>query len=159
MICSSTTPGPIEKLVGLQTCCIGAAVYGPDRCTCWRPIYDLADQADPRTDLQAEQRAQMCGDCAYRPDSPERQGDPRAAHSAEGELDTVAMRHRFSCHQGMRRIIAWRHDKLGITIDADLDAYDPPIIDGVAYQADGTPGLLCAGWAARRRQLLAEVDS
>lgn len=30
---------------------------------------------------------------------------------------------------------------------------------GVAYQADGTPGLLCAGWAARRRQLLAEVDS
>lgn len=27
-------------------CCIGADVYGPGGCTCWRPVHDL-DQADP----------------------------------------------------------------------------------------------------------------
>src|SRR4051794_15360348 len=62
----------------LAGCCDGAANLGPTFCTCWEPVYDTPRQAAPRTGLPTETRPLMCGDCAYRPGSPERRGDPTA---------------------------------------------------------------------------------
>ena len=55
----------------------------------------------------------------------------------------------FWCHSGMRRPVAYRHAVLG-EVAADPADYRPVIVDGVPYQADGRPGLICAGWMARR---------
>lgn len=139
-------------------CCPDATRDGPAACTCWRPVFDR-DQADP--DLKAvvglalgefdlPQRPLMCGDCAYRPDSPERTGNAQY-NSSPGELDRLARAEKFFCHDGMRKPVAWRHPA-GMRISAVSDGdYQPPIVEGVPYRADGRPGLLCAGWNARRR--------
>ncbi len=136
---------------GQGQCCMGAAAMGPGRCTCWRPVHDLEQQpprpGGPRT------RTECCGDCAFRPDSPERQGDQRYQHSDEGELsDLVRSEHSFVCHDGMRRKLALVHEPTGVRLPIDVDAYDPPVIDGVAYKADGSPADLCAGLAAQRKR-------
>lgn len=47
--------------------------------------------------------------------------------------------------------MAWRHPA-GMRIPADPGRdgdYQPPIVLGVPFRADGQPGLLCAGWAGR----------
>jgi len=62
----------------------------------------------------------------------------------------------FWCHQGMRKLVAWRHPA-GVTVPVTVDGYGPPGVDGVPYRADGTPAEVCGGWAARRRAL--EVSS
>lgn len=49
----------------------------------------------------------------------------------------------------MRKPVRWRHATLGIVVEADTDGYDPPKVSGVPYQADGSAGLLCAGWMTR----------
>lgn len=150
------------------TCCPDARDKGPAACTCWRPVFDR-EQADP--DLQAvvglalgemepPQRPLMCGDCAYRPGSPERTGSAEYNGSA-AELDRIAREDRFWCHDGMRKPVAWRHPR-GMriaTVQAADGDFQPPIIEGVPYRADGQPGLLCAGWAARRRALTAECGT
>lgn len=147
-------------------CCMGAAVYGPDRCTCWTEVYDRP-QAEPRTDLHPGVQTKMCGDCACRPDSPERNDDQRYGHAGDME-EILAGDRPFWCHEGMRALAGYRHpDGTVVTLDeinqvaASLertgppfplaaDDYKPPIVDGVPYQADGTPGLVCGGWAAHR---------
>lgn len=145
-------------------CCYGADLYGPERCTCWRPVYDL-EQAEPDDlsrrllagGVQPVTRTTMCADCAYRPGSPEKAGDPQ--HRGDGEfLEHIAgAGERFWCHQGMRRPLLYRHPS-GAEIPGHPAAYAPPIVDGVPYQADGRPGELCAGWDARRRALAARAD-
>lgn len=138
-------------------CCYGSALNGPTGCTCWRPVYDLT-QTEP---VQGEPvtAGQMCSDCAYRPGSPERNHDPRQACSRDGELDEVALRESFWCHAGMRRVVQWRHETLDLVVDAEGICYEPAIVDGIPYRADGRPADRCAGAAARRRQLLSEVES
>lgn len=146
--------------VGLGVCCMGAAMRGPQSCTCWKPIFDL-EQVQPSAELARwlaagitpVTRKRMCAACAYRPNSPERRGDPTYAGTEEG-LDELALADRFWCHVGIRRPIAWRH-RNGIVLAGHPGDYDPPIINGVPYRADGTPAELCAGWHARRRALLA----
>lgn len=139
-------------------CCYGAAVYGPERCTCWEPEYDL-EQADPdptamallAAGVQPSTRSRMCGDCAYRPGSPEKRGAPD--HDGDPDaLEEFAAVSRFWCHQGMRRPVRLRHPS-GTAVDGHPAAYAPPVVDAVPYRADGSPGELCAGWAARRRAL------
>lgn len=133
-------------------CCLGTAVNDWDACTCWQPIYDPPEQARM---LRGEVTVMpgMCGDCAYRPGSPERRGSPDAA--ADGhDLDDLAISgERFWCHDGMRRIVAMRHTGTGETIEiTGQHHYDPPIDWlGIPHRVDGTPGALCAGWDARRR--------
>lgn len=100
----------------------------------------------------------MCADCAYRPGSPEKSGDPTVTGSADALEDFAATGARFWCHQGMRRTIALRHLS-GAEAPRGAAAYDPPIVDGIPYRADGSPGQLCAGWAARRRALTAHAHS
>lgn len=131
-----------------ELCCYGVAVYGPSRCTCWEAIHDL-EQQQPKLELQPAERTTMCADCAFRPDSPESNAQPNYQHSGEGEPDLGLCR-GFVCHQGMRRIVARRHPS-GVEIPTKTDGcYDPPIVDGVAFRADGTPADVCAGWLAFR---------
>lgn len=132
--------------VGHGGCCYGAAVYGPERCTCWEPVYDLEQRA-PRPAAPAV-RPTACADCAYRPDSPERSG----ARGYAGDVDTldelVEAGQPFYCHQGIRRPVRLRHPE-GVEVDGHPADYDPPLVGGVPYRADGTPAEVCAGWAAR----------
>lgn len=128
-------------------CCAGAGIYGKDYCTCWEPVYDLEQQ--PARPGPAEPRLTMCGDCAYRPTSPERTGDTTYMGSADFLAELVDTGDRFWCHQGMRRPVRWRHPS-GAEIPGHPGDYSPPIVDGVPYQADGAPGLLCAGWHLQR---------
>jgi hypothetical protein len=129
-------------------CCMGS-IHDPEGCTCWTPVYDT-DQATPRPptsagDLQVQ--AAMCGDCAYRPGSPERAdqwlADELYALPAQGKA--------FYCHDGMRRPAYWQHPD-GRRVDGAPDDWQPPMRGGIPYRADGSPGLLCAGWMARRMQ-------
>lgn len=128
-------------------CCMGSAEEGPAGCTCWEPEYDLEQQ--PLADVvEVTTRAAPCDDCAFRPDSPERQGDERYDHH-----DLEALTH-FWCHQGIRKPVRWRHPA-GIIVEVDSDAYHPPerMVDGerIPFRADGTPAERCAGFAARHR--------
>jgi hypothetical protein len=135
---------------GNGMCCDGAAVMGPQYCTCWERVYDL-EQQPPAPDVPAA-RGTMCADCAYRPGSPERSGDTRYTGDQDTLNGIVRTGQAFFCHQGMRRIVALVHPS-GARVDvgeAHPGAYDPPIEDSQPYKADGTPGDLGGGWTARR---------
>lgn len=150
MICAAPAIEWPDVGNGEVPCCYGSGFDGPAGCTCWRPVYDLA-QAEPRHDAPGLMAA-PCSDCAYRAGSPERSDDPDAA-ADRGDLDRLAVTGRpFFCHDGMRRPSHYVHPTfLACYRPARLDlAYDPPIHDGVPYRADGRPGDLCAGWAAAR---------
>ena len=127
-------------------CCIGNDVGGPDRCTCWEPVYDTA-QAVPQPLQRAEDvtvRDRLCGDCAFRKGSPE-----RAETFLEVTLFSLAeQRKPFYCHDGMRRPAYWQHPD-GRRVEGSPDDWQPPIVGGVPYRLNGRPGMLCAGWAAR----------
>jgi len=98
----------------------------------------------------------MCEDCAYRPQSPERSGDDRYAGDADQLEAWASTGTPFHCHDGMRKRVARWHPAGRLILDS-ADTYEPPIREGVPYRADGQPGLLCAGWDARRRALVARV--
>ena len=132
---------------GEGACCMGAAVYGPRRCTCWEPVYDLDQQ--PVHPGEMGLRVKMCVDCAYRPNSPERRGEEGYQGDPESLDEMVATGDLFACHQGIRRPVAWRHPS-GAEVPGHPAGYAPPLHDGKPYKADGSPADLCAGWAARR---------
>lgn len=144
--------GAAPDLPDAGPCCMGWAVYGPHRCTCWVPVYDL-EQQDPQGGHMGL-RAEMCHDCAFRPNSPERRGEAGYQGSAEDLNDMVTGGSPFACHQGIRRPVKWVHPS-GAEIPGHPADYSPPIVNGTPYKADGTPADLCAGWAARR---LKEMD-
>lgn len=129
-------------------CCMGSAVYGPDHCTCWEPVFEQV-QAPPRTDEEPTTREKCCDDCAYRNGSPEREDDYEEEFLRDLSGDA---RHVFWCHTGFRRPIEYRHPD-GRTRPGDPADYQPAVVGGVGYQADGSPGERCAGWAAYRRGL------
>jgi hypothetical protein len=95
-------------------------------------------------------RDAMCGDCAYKPGSPERQGDSRYNGDAGLLDDLVRTATPFFCHVGVRRVARLAHPS-GAVVDVPPGDYQPPVEGGIPYKADGTPGELCAGWSARRR--------
>lgn len=150
-LCTGRIAPPIPKEweddPDLLGCCIGAAMGGPDHCTCWEPVYDL-EQQPPRTAELDEAREKLCGDCAYRKDSPEMQDE----HDRERLLDLPNGGNPFWCHQGIRRPREYRHPS-GKVIAGLLDDYRPPQIDNRPYKADGSPADVCAGWAKRREVL------
>ncbi|MER7002235.1 hypothetical protein ABT297_04190 [Dactylosporangium sp. NPDC000555] len=127
-------------------CCIGNDLGGPDRCTCWVPVFALEQQPPrpPREPADIERQPRMCGDCAFRKGSPE-----RADQFMEDALfDLAASGQPFWCHQDMRRPLYWRHPD-GRRVEGSTADWQPPFVAGVPYRADGRPGLLCAGWLAR----------
>lgn len=128
-------------------CCDGSAVKGPQYCTCWAPVFDMEQQVVRPG--ERGQRAGLCHDCAYRPGSPERSGDERY-NGDQAFLDRiVAAGEPFHCHQGIRRVVKLVHPS-GAEVEVPPGDYRPPQVAGVPYKADGSPGDLCAGWAARR---------
>ena len=147
MICggmdlSFLTPEDLDEDLHPVPCCAGSAFRGPGDCTCWEPVFDRIQDlivAGP-----PETRREMCGDCAFRKDSPERRRgeDPGALGS-------------FWCHQGVRRAIAYVHpdgrrrevaEPDGVPLD-----YQPVQRPGLIFRADGQPGQRCAGWARANR--------
>lgn len=128
-------------------CCDGSAAKGPQYCLCWAPVFDL-EQQDIRPGSKG-QRDALCADCAYRPGSPERSGDERYRGDAGFLNRIVETGEPFHCHQGIRRAVRLVHPS-GAVVELRPGDYRPPILAGVPYKADGSPGELCAGWAARR---------
>jgi hypothetical protein len=121
-------------------CCEASAFTDGEECTCWVAVLDvvptLAVQEGPH-----RIRRTMCGDCAYRPGSPERE-------SLGGDAPSFSRAARFYCHTGMPRAVGYTHPHLGLVPAPTTDDYRPYIRDGQAWQADGRPAELCAGWAA-----------
>jgi len=135
-------------------CCDGYAYLGPDHCTCWEREHNLP-QALPAVGVEPATRDRMCSDCAFRPGSPERTDSDHAVAGA-GDLMRLVddPDGAFWCHAGMRHIVALVHPngrRVEVPVTGGVTPYDPPIIDGVPYRADGQPGLRCAGLAAARR--------
>jgi hypothetical protein len=132
---------------GTACCCWGAVLNDEWGCTCWVAEYDI-EQAPPRPPTGpgwAGAAEAMCDDCAFRKGSPER----AEAYTEETLLGLAEAGKPFWCHTGMRRPARWRHPD-GRVIDGSTDDWQPPIDGaGIPYRADGSPGLLCAGWAAR----------
>lgn len=135
-------------------CCDGYAYLGRDHCTCWERVHDQV-QKPPITGMEPATGARMCGDCAFRPGSPERTDSD---HAVAGAGDLLRIVHNpqeaFWCHTGLRRIVALAHPngyRVEIGAVDGVTPYDPPIVDGVPYAADGRPALRCAGLAAARR--------
>lgn len=153
-----TTPDHVcVVLAKLTECCQGCIDNGPTACTCWVPVFDVEQTTmSLPVDGPAEPvvRDGLCPDCAYRPGSPEKTGHPDYKGDP-AELDRLARKDRFWCHQGMRRPLYWEHPA-GVRVEGSPADYDPPIADLMPYKADGTPADLCAGWDARRRALAAK---
>lgn len=130
-------------------CCDGEMIKGAEYCNCWVPEYDL-EQADPIPPADGEIQVReggLCGDCAYRPGSPE-QADEWLAETLR---DLPLSGQTFWCHDGMRRPTVWRHPD-GRTVPGSPEDYQPPMVDGRPHRADGHVGALCAGWAACSRR-------
>lgn len=143
LLWTKANPGRADESSG---CCWGDALDGAERCTCWEPVFDC-DQATPQPPTSLDDihtRPHPCGDCAFRKDSPE-----RADTWAEEELLNLAPAgETFWCHDGMRRPTHWQHPDGRTIAGSDAD-WQPAILAGIPYRADGRPGLLCAAWAAR----------
>lgn len=161
-------PGPLHPIdlpdIGEGMCCDGALYRGADGCTCWEAVYDPADQVplvDCDRDAPDETRERMCGDCAFRADSPERTGEGRYENSEPGDIERlVAGDTPFRCHDGARRIVALVHTPTGHRINlTSLGHYDPPKDSRRAYMADGKPLLICAGWAAAHARRVESVST
>lgn len=156
MICGAFNMPEGIPDAGEGMCCLGALEDGPTGCTCWIEQYDL-EQADP---IPGERplEPKMCTDCAYRANSLEHTGAEHVAGDVDLLERIVVSGDIFNCHQGMRRIQSWLHEPTGtVWSDPSLEAaYAPPIIDGVPFKADGSPGNICAGWAAKRLAYMGE---
>lgn len=141
---TTPAPAPEGEEEPLEPCCMGVAVYGPERCTCWEPVFDV-EQAEADTSIEVVTCEKCCDDCAFRNGSPE-----RTEEMGEDELMDIVASGTFFCHKGMRRVVGWRHPD-GRYREAARDDYKPLIVGGVAYQIDGKPAKRCAGWAAHKR--------
>jgi hypothetical protein len=140
-ICSPSGPSNIPAPDPVMPCCDASAYSDGQECTCWVGVLDV----EPSRDLQEGPhvtRRRMCSDCAYRPGSPERE-------DAGGDLPYYSREQRFYCHTGMPRAVAYRHPELPMDVPAPVDDDYRPLMRGDrVWKADGSPGELCAGWAA-----------
>lgn len=129
-------------------CCTGSAIRGPEHCTCWTAEFTPAPQS-PDTSSTPAPMPRMCGDCAFRRNSPERRGEEYSAASWPDLLRLVETETTFWCHDGLPQLAGWRHP-CGVFVPApgDVGSYRPVVVDQVPYRADGTAGSQCAGWAA-----------
>lgn len=134
--CGVTAPDDVPEPEHEIPCCLGEAVWGPERCTCWEAEYDL-EQEELATETVVGARLAQCRDCAYLPGSQEDESGAMLPYG--GQV--------FWCHQGMRKTVAWVHPDGRRVPVTDVDDYDPPFHGGVPYKADGEKADLCAGWA------------
>jgi hypothetical protein len=148
---------PSADLPDVGPCCYGSAINGPQSCTCWEPVFSV-EQQHRATPGEMGARTVMCDGCAQKAGSPERTGAGGYEHDDESLDSLVATGTPFQCHQGMRRVVRYRHPS-GAEVEANPDDYRPPIVNGVAYKADGTPADLCFGWSLRRAAFLREAEA
>jgi hypothetical protein len=141
------TRNELPDVTGGIPCCYGSAHNGPGGCTCWVPIYD--SEQSPLQDGPVAKRNTMCEDCAYRKNSPERSGLEGYSGDEDMLMEIVYTGEPFYCHQGMRRVIAYRHP-CGFEIPAPASDYAPPLGYQVPLKADGTLADICGGWCAQR---------
>jgi hypothetical protein len=138
-------------------CCYGAIMRGPQGCTCWHSVYDLEQQPLRRGLMPLPPGpVRMCGDCAFRPGSPERSGTEGYEGDQELLDELVAEGAPFYCHQGVRRTVLMRHPS-GAEAGGHPADYDPPIENGFPWKADGTPADICAGWLLLRAKAATEA--
>lgn len=126
-------------------CCDASLHSDGQSCTCWEAELDVEPTPDVQEGPQLVRR-RMCNDCAYRPDSRERK-------EADGDLPGYTLDQPFQCHTGMPRAVGYRHPSLGDAVVPDVTGsdYRPFVRAQRAWQADGRPAELCAGWAAANR--------
>jgi hypothetical protein len=157
-LCGAGRPDFDWPDAGNGMCCVGAAMGGPESCTCWEPVYDLV-QAEPGDETPAPGvRADPCDDCAYRPDSPERRGEPHVRGDEAMLQSIVETGQPFWCHQGMRRPVAYVHPSGARVVPSGIEAaYAPPDHGGIPLRADGTPADICHGWFNRRLRHVQEA--
>ena len=139
-----------------DVCCMGVAVHGPGGCTCWDPVCDIETQADHDGSAPCPAR-DMCSDCAYRKNSPERNGADGYAGDAD-ELDHIVIAgKRFFCHQGVRKVLHYLHP-CGMTVPAHPAdyAWRFAVVGSEKFpiKADGSPADICGGWFKRRTMYL-----
>jgi hypothetical protein len=152
---SSLVPPGVSDDDPTTGCCIGEAVYGPTRCTCWTPVFDQEQQPLQNGGRAPDiifTRQKCCSDCAYRKGSKEREDEWEEEEIMDHALTPGC---EFWCHAGVRRVVAYRHPD-GRKMPAGDGDYQPPIGPRerpLVWRADGTPGSRCAGWAAYRRGL------
>lgn len=136
-------------------CCDAYAIFGPTYCTCWEVVYEDG-QAEPQRDAEPVVRpGGMCGDCAFRPGSPERRDSEKAVCDSS-DLTRIVYDdgQTFACHDGLRRAIGQRHPSgmfVPHVVEDGVVAYSPPIEGQRAYKLDGSPAFHCAGLAAARK--------
>jgi hypothetical protein len=141
-------------------CCIGNDLSGPEYCVCWKPVYDLQQSEDLQLvagPMDCPVQDGMCGDCAYRKDSPERTVGDRYQEETLLDMANSGGRQVFFCHANMRRPVRWEHPD-GRVVDGDPEDYQPPFVDNVPYRADGQPGLICYGWNSRAQRFRRQVQ-
>ena len=134
---------------GEGMCCMGAAVYGAHRCTCWTETLSV-EPVDEVYAGPAAIRPKMCSDCAFRHDSPEATDDPRYQGDIAGIL---AQDDFFYCHEGMPKVVERTHQPTGVVVPADGDAYRPERSGNTPLKADGTPAFVCCGYATVKGML------
>jgi hypothetical protein len=141
-------------------CCVGNDVYGPERCTCWVPVFDLEQSTELQeiaSPLDCDERDKLCGDCAFRPDSPERSDNDGFTEDTLFDMTRSGGRQMFFCHQGVRRAIRYEHPD-GRVIEAGPGDYQPVYTGPVPHRADGRAGEVCAGYALHVRKFEEEVQ-
>lgn len=127
-------------------CCYGAAFTDGERCTCWATVLEPVPTAEVQEGPMPI-NTRRCGDCAYRRDSPERQ-------ERDGDTMPYIPGHIFTCHVGMPRAVAYVHpcgERRETPTGTEFDDYHPIQRGDRAWQADGRPAVVCAGWAADDR--------
>lgn len=160
MSCGPRTGLPCPDPDGIP-CWEACAADGTD-CAVWEPIYWPEPTRDP-AELQhgpEPRRPLACGDCAYRPDSPERRDNDGALPA------TFDPSRPFHCHDGMPALVGWTHPGVGWSVLAStmptmqdgflIGSYDysPHQHGGRGWQHDGQPLVVCAGWAAHAARTL-----
>lgn len=148
-----------------EPCWDACALDGSD-CAVWEPVYWPTPITDSEQ-LQAGpelRRRLACGDCAYRPGSPERRD------AGGGLPDSFDPLRPFHCHDGMPALVGWTHPGLGVSLLARelpsmkdgflIGSYDyqPFSRNGRGWQYDGQPLVVCAGWAAHAQRALSEAS-
>lgn len=136
-------PGPPGRSFETADCCEGAREHGTLYCTCWEPVFDV-DQAEPEQGPSAL-RSRCCQDCAFKPDSPEANVDYHPTDRDELMANARAGGERFLCHNGMRRILSWRHPD-GREVEAVPGDYAPTMVGWHGAKADGSPAEVCGGY-------------
>lgn len=145
-------------------CWDACAADGSD-CAEWEPRFWPPAEMDDLQEGPEVVRPRACGDCAYRPGSPERRAN-------DGDLpDGFNPNRPFYCHDGMSALRGYTHRTLGVSV---LVSSLPSMQDGFligsldydvvratdrprGWKADGSPLTVCAGWWAHAQRARAEA--